>query len=110
MALVPFAPFQLAFLNTTATEAKFLASAQRSPKLQRNQLQHSVAALAGMAIFWWDDYHPTPYLHSLWHCVSAYGCNTINGLLQDVEEQQAAGAAKQSNGDDVITRSILPAR
>jgi len=72
-----------------AMETAFLQRASKDTALSRAQRLHSLAGLAGMALFFVEDSVPhIPFVHCSWHLCSAAATNSIHALLKAVEEGQ----------------------
>jgi hypothetical protein len=88
VAATPFRPFAVSTMNTLAMELRFLQRAMQQPKLRPAQRIHSAAALASMGLFMLEEHQPhLPFIHASWHCLSALGCQKINAVLEDAEQQ-----------------------
>jgi hypothetical protein len=86
MALTPFKPFLVSFLNSTAMELRFLQRAHANPSLRPAQRLHAATCLLGLGAFALEEAFPRlPLVHSAWHVLSATAVATVNNLLADVE-------------------------
>lgn len=96
LLFVPFKPFAVSSVNTTAMEAEYLRRAHKNPELRQAQLLHSCTCGLGLGCFCCEEKAPqTPFLHSVWHLTACMSCATTNGLLADVEESMF-GKSQQS--------------
>ncbi|GMH36477.1 hypothetical protein BSKO_04345 [Bryopsis sp. KO-2023] len=90
---IPFKPFAVSSINTSAMEAEYLRRAHKNPELRPAQLLHSSTCGLGLGCFCCEEKAPqTPLLHSVWHLTACLSCATTNGLLADVENSQFARA------------------
>jgi len=81
-ALAPFQPLLVAGAHVLGTEFSFLRRALKDPNLRDRHFVHTCAGVTAFGAFYGDDWFPqVPYLHAIWHVLSAYATSTTSCLV-----------------------------
>ncbi len=90
--VTPFKPFFVSTGFALAMQAEFLRLGSQDDSLKPHLFGHGVTAAAGIFAFSMeevlDDYVGFKHMHSLWHCLSAYGVYTVGKLIEYKEESR----------------------
>jgi len=90
--VTPFKPFFVSTGYALAMQAEFLRLGTKDDSLKPHLFGHGITAAAGIFAFSMeeilDEHIGFKHMHSLWHCLSAYGVYTVGKLVEYKEESR----------------------
>lgn len=90
----PFKPFFVSTGYALAMQAEFLRLGTQDDSLKPHLFGHGITAAAGIFAFSMeevlDEHIGFKHMHSLWHCLSAYGVYTVGKLIEYKEASRFA--------------------
>lgn len=82
----PFKPFFVSTAYALAMQTEFLRLGTKDDSLKPHLFGHGITAAAGIFAFSMeealDEHAGFKHMHSLWHCLSAYGVYTVGKLIE----------------------------
>ena len=105
--LIPFRPFILSTSYAIAMQIEFIKQGVNDKRLRRHLIGHGATAVAGACAFSFEevlaDAWGFKHMHSLWHCLSAYGVYTVGKLIEHKEFKTYIGLPPSRVHDSALS-------
>jgi hypothetical protein len=105
--LIPFRPFILSTSYAIAMQLEFIKQGVNDKRLRRHLIGHGATAVAGACAFSFEevlaDAWGFKHMHSLWHCLSAYGVYTVGKLIEHKEFKTYIGSPPSRVHDSALS-------
>jgi hypothetical protein len=99
LAATPVHPLIVTGAHLVAMEYEFRARARTDPAVRAKERVHLATSAVGVACFFLEDLRPsTPFVHSLWHVLSAASVATTEALVEGAEDRLLARRAAAGGG------------